>query len=114
MKKKVKKSELGLLLIYGARLPPAGVVFLVPVKRDMLTKVKEAMLFCNNLYPHPNSKNKYEGIWADGSLSLCNENKDRERALLTTQWDGFRYEWSYSENKFIPLVLKYEIVLDIN
>jgi hypothetical protein len=103
MEQVIMKATLGLLLLYGNRLPPAGVVFLVPAVRGMLTHVREAARVCAERWPNKDNRKKYEGIWADGSLSKGDEAKDRAEALRVTAWKGNRYEWLLPNGPFMLL-----------
>ena len=95
--------KLGLLLIIGSRLPPAGVAFLVPVHRGMLTHVREAMRVCAQRWPHSDRRKYYDGLWADGSMSEEDEEKDRALALRIKAWQGYRYEWIRPNGPFMPI-----------
>ena len=102
MKKQQIVKRRGLLLVYGSRLPSAGVVFLAPVSRNMLTQVDKAMRICAERWPNTKGRKKYDGIWADGSMSTCDEAKDRAEMLRIKMWDDLRYEWDFETKTFIP------------
>jgi hypothetical protein len=102
------KVKRGLLLVYGGRLPEQGVVFLAPVKGNNITKVRDAMKVCVDRWPFPDKRKKYDanGIWADGSMSECDEDKDRENMLRIALWEGLRYEWDFETGGFVPMTYK--------
>ena len=90
----------GLLLIYGDGLPGAGVIFLAPInKRDMLTKVHEAMRVCHKKYPRPGRTSMFKDRYADGSLSK-DEQYDKEWFMTSKAWKGDKFEWNETTNKF--------------
>jgi len=105
-----KAKERGLLLIYGPKLPAAGVPFLAPVVRGMLTKVPEALKICHKIWETDKPYKKDEQLGADGSLSLGNEAKDREEILRISVWKDHRYEWDFTSNTFIPIQEKQELI----
>lgn len=95
------KQKLGLLLVFGDRLPPAGCIFLAPVKGHNLTKADIAMRICAKRWPNPLRKGgKYDGLWTDGSLSSCDEEKDRVEFQRIQAWNGCKYEWDFKTERF--------------
>ncbi len=97
---RAKRQVRGLLHVYGSRLPQAGAVFLTPVHRGMLTKVDKALRVCAERWPATARSSKYDGLWASGEFSQCDEDADRKFALGTPSWNGCRYEWDFDTKAF--------------
>lgn len=97
----MRTKKLLLIIIYGDRLPGAGVVFLAPETRGgYIGKVHEAFYVCQNKYPRPERISAFKDRHVDGSLSK-GEKEDKAWFETSKAWKGNKFIWSFRSGKFV-------------